>query len=301
MEHSVLHALELTGQIVALGGVLLVLGLMHPASRALGPDPNREELARALTASAARWVFRGALVGALATFLDLFVDVAEVQGKTVFSGVRLADLATFATQTMVGRLALARVGALLLTAGAVRLPGRGKWWLTGAAAFGAVILTSMVSHAAAQPTSRFSVMAAQVAHITTVAVWMGILVHLLAGRPWIQGKAGQAGIGLVAEIVRRFSPVALAVISMLAISGLFMAVRFVGETGALLTSSYGLTLIVKLLLLLPALVAGGINYRIIRPALLALAEVPDGGAARRRKEQHSLVLHDPAPSSVKEK
>ncbi len=299
MEHSLFHALELTGLVIALGGVLLVLGLMRPANRALGPDSGRDNLALALNASSARWVFRGALVAALATFLDLFVDVAEVQGKTVFSGVNLADVATFATKTMVGRLALARVGALLLTAGAARLSGRFKWWLTGAAAFSAVILTSMVSHAAAQPTGRFAVMAAQVAHITTVAVWMGILIHLLAGRPLIQGETGQAGIGLVAEMVRRFSPVALTVTLMLAISGLFMAVRFVGESGALLTSAYGLTLIVKLLLLLPAIVAGSINYRIMRPELLALAEAPGGLAAQRRREQHSLVLHDPVPSRFK--
>ncbi len=300
MEHSVLHALELTGQIVALGGVLLVLVLMRPAGRALGPDPDRDRLARALAASAACWVFRGALVGALATFLDLFVQVAEVQGRTVFSGVSLASATTFATQTMVGRLSLARVGALVLTAGAARLPGGCKWWLAGVSAFGAIILTSMVSHSAAQPTGRFAVMVAQVAHITAAAAWVGILIHLLAGRPWIQGQAGQAGVGLVAEMVRRFSPVALTITSLLAFSGLFMAIRFLAETGALLTSAYGLTLIVKLLLLVPAIIAGGINYRVIRPGLLAHAKFLRVFAVKPSCKKHEPTSFHPTPSSLKE-
>src|SRR5581483_840258 len=231
MEHSALHALELTGQIVALGGVLFVLALMRPAGRALGPDPCRDKLGRALAGSAARWVFRGALVGALATFLNLFVQVAEIEGKTVFRGMSLGTVASFATETRVGRLFLARMGMLMLVAGAARLSSARKWWLMGAASFGAIVLTGMVSHAAARPAGRFVVMAAQVAHITTVAVWMGILFHLFAGRACIQGATGQAGFGLVAEMVRRFSPVALTVTALLASSGSFLAVRLLGQTG----------------------------------------------------------------------
>lgn len=302
MEHSILHTLELTGQIVALGGVLLVLVLMRPASRALGPDPDRDHLAHALAASTACWVSRGALIGALATFLDLFVHVAEVQGKTVFSGISLETFATFATQTIVGRLSLARVGALILTAGIIRFFGRCKWWLAGVSAFSAIILTSMVSHAAAQPTGRFAVMAAQVAHITAAAAWVGILIHLLAGRFWIQGRAGQAAIDLVAEIVRRFSPFALTITSLLAFSGLFMATRFLMETGALLTSAYGLTLIVKLLLLVPAIIAGGINYRVIRPELLAHAEFLRVFTAKpgcKQLEPTTTPIY-PVPSGLKE-
>lgn len=300
MEHSILHALELSGQIVALGGVLLVLGLLRPASRALGPDPDNDKLARPLAASAARWVFRGALAGALATFLNLFVEVGEVQGKTVFSGVSLAYAATFALKTMVGRLSLARIAALILTAGIIRWSGRCKWWLAGASAFSAIVLTSMVSHAAAQPTGRFAEMVAQVTHITAVAAWVGILIHLLAARPWIQSSTGQAGIGLVAEMVRRFSPLALATTSLLALSGLFMVTRFLVETGALLTSAYGLTLIVKLLLLLPAIVAGGINYRIIRPRLLAQAGFLRVSTAGTAGAQHSPGSLNTVPASFRE-
>ncbi|MDB6021991.1 MAG: Copper resistance domain protein, partial [Pedosphaera sp.] len=255
MEHSALHAFELVGQVIALGGVFLVVGLIQPAVRALAPDDNGNVLSLALQSSVERWIFRGALIAAAATFLDLLVEVAEAQGKTVFGGLHLNLLEQFATETTVGRLELARIVVLLLTAGATQLRGSFKWWLIGLGAFGAIFLTSMVSHSAARPTGRWLGVTAQVAHITTAALWLGILAQLLGARSWIQGKAGRANAGLVAEIVLRFSPLALTVTSLLALSGLFMVVRLAGGLGGLLTSAYGLTLLVKMTLLAPALVA----------------------------------------------
>jgi putative copper export protein len=287
MEHSFLHALELTGLVIALGGVFLVLGLLRPAQRVTGPET--QELGRALSATAARWVFHGALIAALATLCNFFVTVAEVQGRTVFSPIDLSVVAQFAAQTHVGRLSLARVGVLILLAVAVRLPGKWQWWLAGAGGFAAVVLTSLVSHAAAQPDERPATIAAQVAHTAAAALWVGVLIHLLAARPAIQGPAGQKGIALVAEMVRRFSPVALTVTSLLGLSGLFMLFRFVGGTaglGGVFASAYGLTLMVKLLMLVPAVYAGSVNFKVIRPALMALAGAQsssDSGAGAKTK------------------
>src|SRR6266403_2173898 len=103
MEHSVLHALDLIGQVIALGGVLMVLGLIRPALRTVATDAGSGELSRALSESAAQWMCRGALLAAAATFVGLFVDVAEVKGKTVFDGVNLGLAFRFATQTRVGQ------------------------------------------------------------------------------------------------------------------------------------------------------------------------------------------------------
>src|SRR6185503_964781 len=109
MEHSALHALELIGLVIALGGVFLILAIVHPAQRKLGADAHNDALARALSGSAATWMFRGALLAAVATVLNLFVQVAEVHAKTVFNGVNLGLAAQFATQTTVGQLTLARI------------------------------------------------------------------------------------------------------------------------------------------------------------------------------------------------
>ena len=287
MEHSALHALELIGQVITLGGAFFVLWLIGPASRALKGHSGHEELKAAMTVAAVRWVTWGALGAALATALNLLVQVEETQGRTVFGGVELSLAIKFAVVTRVGQFSLIRIGILLVTAAVVRFTGAWKWWLVLAGAFGSVVFTSFVSHAAAQPTERVPMVAAQISHITGAALWVGVLIHLLAARRSIEGPDGKQGVGFLAEIVRRFSPVALTVTSLLGISGVWMIYRFLAEPSAVFTSAYGLTLMVKLLLLTPAIYAGWINFRVVRPALIEFAKdsadtASDGEASREK-------------------
>jgi copper resistance protein D len=271
MEHSLLHGLDLLGQITALGGAFFVLGLLRPAGRKFAGDAGDKELQRAMLAATTRWVILGTLGAALATAVGLLVDVAETQIATIFGGVPLDLIGKFAFHTHVGRLSLMRIGILLLTAAVAKTRWAGKWWLVLAGSLTGVVLTGMVSHAAAQPSGRAGMLAAQMAHITGAALWVGVLIHLLAARRAVEGPAGSAGIGLVAEIVRRFSPVALAITSLLGISGVWMICRFLSEPSAVPTSAYGLTMVVKVMVLTPAIYAGWVNFRVIRPALQRLA------------------------------
>src|SRR5262249_55883835 len=121
--------------------------------------------------------------------------------------------------------------------------------------------------------------AAQLAHVGAAAAWIGVLVHLLAARATLTGHAGPARLGLVAEIIRRVSPVALTAASLLLVSGAYAAARNLHTPTGLVTSAYGLTLSVKLVMVLPILVAGAVNYRVVRPNLLRLAGAPGSTAA----------------------
>jgi copper transport protein len=294
MEHSLLHGLQLTGLIVVLGGCIFILGLLRPACRRLGPDTARETLADALSAGGARWVAVGALIAASATFLDLFVLAAETQGLTPFGGVELALVARLALRTTVGQLALARIACLVLAAAATRVPGPSRWSIVAVLGAGALWCTALTSHAAAQPATRIPAITAQLAHIAAGAVWIGVLAHLLAARPSIVAQTRPSCLALIAEIVRRFSPVALAAASVLLVSGTYAAVRNLHARAALLTSAYGLTLLVKLLMVIPVLVAGAINYRLVRPHLLRLAGTsglaPEEGTAWLRRFGRMLEL-----------
>jgi copper resistance protein D len=290
MEHSALHALELLGQVITLGGAFFVLGLLGPASRAVAGDSQQQQnLKEAMLAASTRLVTRGALGAALATALAILVDTAETQIATIFGGVEPALVVKFALHTHVGRLALMRIGILLMTAAAARLRSTGKWWLVLAGALTGVALTGMVSHAAAQPTARGFMLAAQMAHIVGAALWVGVLIHLLAARKSLEGPAGETGIGLIAEIVRRFSPVALVITTLLGISGTWMICRFLIEPSAVPTSAYGLTLMVKLLMLTPAIYAGWLNYRVIRPAMVKLAGREVKSTGGNEDEKSSLL------------
>lgn len=279
MEHSTLHALQLTGLILAVAGPFFLLALLYPACRALGLSGDYGT-AGALSASVRTWTWRAALIGAVAVFVDLFVQVAELDGRTVFGGVEWATVVRFATQTTVGSLALARIGALLLTALATLLPGKAKWWLVLALACTASLFASLVSHAAAQPSGRLLAVTMQLIHIIGGAAWIGVLIHLMLARRVLLSASTPTDISLVASVVHRFAPIALSAASVIAFSGLAAAIRYVATPTGLLFSAYGLTLIVKLTLLLPVLYAGFTNFRVISPSLRAAAERGNTGAAR---------------------
>jgi putative copper resistance protein D len=270
MEHAALHALQLIGLILALGGPLLVLILLRPAARAHPVDAG---FLQQLTSCHAEWVVRGALVAAAAVVLDLFVLTAEVEGRTVFGGVDPQLVFVFVTQTTVGRLALARVGFLVLGAAVMRWATPARWWLAMLCCFGALVCAGLVSHAAAQPVGRGTAITTQIAHLTAAAAWMGVLMHLLAARRVIESAHTRAEIALLSDIVRRFSPLALSAATLLAASGVYAVLRYFTTPADVLASAYGLTLVVKLILMAPLLAAAFINFRRIRPALLALGTV----------------------------
>jgi putative copper export protein len=267
MEHSALHGLLLTGLILTLGGPLAVLCLFLPAGRALGPDPQRDSLVSAMVASAGCFVMIGAGIAAFATFCDFFVGVAEIHGLTVFSGIDAREVLRFSVGTMVGNLCVARIALLLLVIGAARARSERKWPFVALLATASVLVTSLVSHAAAQPEHRFSAIAFQFGHIAAGAAWIGVLLHLYAARKTMLAQTNRPRLAFIAKVVQRFSPIALAATSLLAITGVIAAIRFVGEFGAIFTSAYGLTLLVKLALLIPVVFAGYINFRFNRPAL----------------------------------
>jgi putative copper export protein len=240
MEHSALHAFLLVGLILGLGGPLAAALL-----RAAGAPTD-------LFARIARLTSLGVLLAAAATLADLAVQVAEVQGRTVFAGLDFGMLAHFATGTTVGRLCVARAAVLALTAALARR----SLMLAGWSALGAIVLTSLVSHAAAQPEHRAVAIATQILHIGAVAVWMGVLLHLYFLRHVFLENAH-----LVREVVRRFTPIALVATTTLLITGVIAVLRALHEPADFFGSAYGWTLLVKLALIIPAVFAGWMNFR----------------------------------------
>jgi putative copper resistance protein D len=65
-------------------------------------------------------------------------------------------------------------------------------------------------------------------------------------------------------------------VAVLSVSGMVASVRFLGHAKALVSSAYGLTLVIKLVLLQVAFFAGLMNQRLIRPGLLSLWQQGNG-------------------------
>jgi copper resistance protein D len=266
MEHSLLHAVLLCGTIVVAGGPLLVLWLLRPALNRNSPTA----LAHGIELSADTWVMRASLVSSIAIIADLFVQVAEAHGSTVFAGVNVVEVVQFGFGTTVGKIALLRIAVFLVIVWLAHSVLRSKWKVTALLSGVAIVLTALVSHAAAQPTGRALAIVFETAHIAGAALWLGTLFHLLAVRTPIERAVDAESTAVVARMVERFSPIALAMVAILLMSGILAACRFVGSGRALTTSAYGLTLIVKLALLVFALFAGLLNHFIIRPGLFAV-------------------------------
>jgi copper transport protein len=104
--------------------------------------------------------------------------------------------------------------------------------------------------------------AVDIAHLTAMAVWTGGLVMLVAFT--LRGPSSHAA----ALAVRRFSPIALGCVAVLAASGGYMAWRLIGTWGALFGTTYGLLVIAKSAGLVILVGLGYLARRFIRGKLL---------------------------------
>jgi copper transport protein len=130
-----------------------------------------------------------------------------------------------------GRATLARVALAVVALGALRL--RRPTRLTASlAALGVGITFALAGHAAAGG-GRVTATINDVAHVTAASVWLGGLVLVLVA---IEEPAA----------VRRFSPVALGSVLVLAATGVYQAARQVGSWAALRHTTYGKELLAKL-------------------------------------------------------
>jgi hypothetical protein len=136
---------------------------------------------------------------------------------------------------------------VVVAAGAVALAigRRSKATLValGVAAAGAMFVHAQAGHAstASSMTSRWFNTSAQALHLVAVGVWVGGLVWVLIGT---RGRAGPDR----ADIVRRFSWLAGLAVAVVAVTGVVRAIDELGgvdEWGRLLSTSFGVTILVK--------------------------------------------------------
>jgi putative copper export protein len=107
-------------------------------------------------------------------------------------------------------------------------------------------------------------------HILAASTWLGtLLVLVLVGiRGLIRSNAtGAQRAELVADLVNSFSPLALTASTIVAITGATTAWLHLKRISALWTTSYGIALMVKLVLVLIVVVLGAWNWKRVRPSL----------------------------------
>lgn len=281
---------DLTTQLIRYLGLLaqmVFLGAVAFRSLVWSPGLAAAERAGWLTdrpsveAEARRWleVVADILVGALIIGI---LGALYVQARA--TGVVFWEL--FGTRwggLWIVRAVLALAVALLLEG---LLTGRRPAWLGWALGLGLLLTTTLTSHSAARPGLAGPLF--DFAHQGAAALWSGGLlllgVALFSLRRGANDPAARAR--LAADWVIRFSGLAAGSVGVLLASGLGLAWQQVGTWGALLLTTYGQTLLLKLGVVGLALFAGAYNSM---SALRRLAVAPTGRTAGRVAVEAALV------------
>ena len=108
------------------------------------------------------------------------------------------------------------------------------------------------------------------AHIFAASTWLGtLLVLLLIGIRGVKKNttAGVERAELAGDLVNSFSPLALVASAIVAITGVTTAWLNLKRVSSLWTTSYGIALDIKLVLVLIVVMLGAWNWRRVRPSL----------------------------------
>jgi len=261
--------LALLGVTGAVGALVCWLFVLRPARAPLGEDDEDSIKLRSLNL-----ILLSALVSLLGSLISL-----GVQAYNTGDGFGLPTITDVLLDTRFGALWIARI---ILLAGLVAVATtdllweeRPPAWILGLALAvgGASLLPySLNAHASALPVGRAAAIASDWLHIAATSVWVGGLLALLVALVYgMRGSATTERRAVYADAISRFTTLAIASVIILALSGFYSAWLHVGNLIALRETDYGRTLSIKLLLLVPLLILGAVNMRVLGPRMTTAA------------------------------
>lgn len=241
--------------LVGLTGAVAIRRLLPPSAGAADPAGVDRRVHAVAGASAA-----ALLAGAAAR---LYAQTWSVFGLDEAVTPELVRVIAVESRWAAGwrpQAAFAALAALAAVCWRLR-PGAG-WWLMACAAAGAWVTLPLTGHAMSGDTRAPWLL--QAAHGIGAGLWVGTLAALAA----VAGGLAERPRGhrRVAELVGRFSPLAVAAVGMAAVTGVLTAALYVGAPAQLWTD-YGRVLLVKVVLFLAAGAVGAYNWRRLTPRL----------------------------------
>ena len=281
---EVLAWVQFLGVVLAGGALTFRALVLAPAARALGDRSDRE-------AGTAIWVavvgaavalhagLFGFLIGAYPIVGGGIVNVVNTQIIPIRVGTHLGQAFTLTT--------FAWLGVLALLVGACVTPRRRETLLAcaGAASLGIAFGISWASHSASRGTLA---LIADYAHLVAGALWAGGLVALLILLGVARPLSRSDREALVLACLLRFSKLAVIMVGALVLGGAYLAVRELPAPSALVTSRFGVTLLLKTAVFAGALALGGVHRRVMVPRIAAGA--PAATIRRTLTVEASLLL-----------
>lgn len=272
--------------LLAIIGAVAFRGAVLPlARRRMLPATYQDLISRAAPLTAAAGLIAAAAL-LLATVARVFAQSWAMHGAA--QAFEAGLIRGMVAGTTWGRawLGHAAAGALALAGFAVARAGKPVGWtLAAIAAVGAAATSALAGHAAATSWAPLTI-AADMLHALGAAGWLGGLLMLVTvGMPAALRLEPVERSRVLADLVNAFSPTALACAGLAAVTGAVLAWSHLGSVGALWSSSYGRTLLLKLGALSVVALTGAYNWRRVRPTLAR-----DAAAARRLRASASMEL-----------
>jgi copper transport protein len=267
---QVLAWLQFLGVVLA-GGTLTFRALVvAPAARASG-ETGAPDAPVAIWAAVV-----GAVVALHAGLLAFLVGVYPIVGGGGVSNFTHALVLPIRTGTHLGQawtwMAFAWLGVLALLVGAWVTPHKRERLLASAGLL--TLATAFGISWASHPASRGALaLAADYVHLLVAALWVGglVAVAILAGV--VHSLPSSARDAVIRACVLRFSRLAVPAVLVVALGGAYLAVRELPAPSSLVTSSYGVTLLIKSALAIGAVAIGAYHHRSVVPRIAGGAPV----------------------------
>jgi copper transport protein len=295
---GVVRALNYLSIALLLGGLAFLLVAWGPGLAATaGPERRWADASRAFARRLRGLLALAVVLGAVVSVLGILLQGASAAGVSLWASLR-GPILDSTLESRFGQVWGLRaldwlvLGGLLLIARAWR-----SRWLPILVGLGAAYLATtpaLAGHASTQsPTAVF--FSADVLHVLAASVWVGGIACLLLALPAATGcLEGPERSRLLLAVLERFSPLALAAVVAIAVSGVVQAYIDVRSLEDLLHTTYGALVLVKSALLLGLIALGWINRGRLIPALRRIvgAERPPGGVGvlARRTLRGELAL-----------
>lgn len=234
------------------------------------------------------------IAGLLSGLLALPIQASTAAGVSFFKGFD-PDLISQVLDTRFGTLAAVRSIAWFLLLLLVWLAPRGVWGSSKRLAavmaipVAALILAPGLSGHASTQSPTALLLPADAIHLAAMSVWLGGLVALLFAVPaGTRLLPPPSRSPIISGCLERFSPLALASVLALALTGTVQAIVEVGSFPALVDTGFGRAVLAKILLLAVLVGLGWSNRNRLMPAIRRIVASGNPLAAIGRRLRNNL-------------
>jgi len=261
------------------GGFTFYLLVLRPALRR-SRSLSDVERAIALSNGARRlnllsWLSLGMLI--ITALVGLILQASTVFDKNFIESLRPSLLNQIITQTGFGaawRLEVWAIAALLVImfyiSRSIKQEPVGHhwplWWLGLITSAVMLLSQSWTGHAAAVAKEYRLAIPADWLHLVAGGFWVGGLFHLALTMPGtFKELSGRQRLHVLHRVIPLFTRLAIASTVLIVLTGVYNSWEHVESFGQLWSTTYGRTLSLKVLLMLPMLALGGLNTFILHP------------------------------------